>query len=128
MYKRQTKECVELGLKEVKPWGFMGDMAQAVYDHAISNGYSVVKEMGGHGVGLDFHEDPFVSYIGKRNTEIVLAPGMIFTIEPMINMGDSSIFLDQKNGWTVYTKDGKPSAQWEIMVLVTEDGNEVLAY
>ncbi|MEE0777079.1 MAG: methionyl aminopeptidase [Bacillota bacterium] len=123
-----TKECVELGLKEVKPWGFMGDMAQAVYDHAISNGYSVVKEMGGHGVGLDFHEDPFVSYIGKRNTEIVLAPGMIFTIEPMINMGDSSIFLDQKNGWTVYTKDGKPSAQWEIMVLVTEDGNEVLAY
>lgn len=123
-----TKECVELGLKEVKPWEFMGNMSQAVYDHAVANGYSVVREMGGHGVGLEFHEDPFVSYIGKRNTEIVLAPGMIFTIEPMINMGESGIYLDQKNGWTVYTKDGKPSAQWEIMVLVTEDGHEVLAY
>ena len=123
-----AKECVELGLKEVKPWGFMGDMSQAIHDHAVANGYSVVREMGGHGVGLEFHEDPFVSYVGKRNTEIVLAPGMIFTIEPMINMGEHGIYLDKKNGWTVYTKDGKPSAQWEIMVLVTEDGHEVLAY
>ena len=123
-----VKECVELGLKEVLPWGFLGDMAQAVQQHAEENGYSVVREIGGHGVGLEFHEDPWVGYIGKKNTGMMLAPGMIFTIEPMINMGSSDVYVNDEDGWTVYTKDGKPSAQWEIMVLVTEDGNEVLAW
>lgn len=123
-----TKECVEKGLEQVKPWGFLGDMSQAVYDHAHANGYSVVREIGGHGIGLEFHEDPWVGYIGKAGTGMVLAPGMIFTIEPMINMGGHEIFVDDSDGWTVYTEDGKPSAQWEIMVLVTEDGYEVLAY
>ena len=123
-----VKECVELGLKEVKPWGFLGDMSQAVYDHAKENGYSVVREIGGHGVGLEFHEDPWVGYIGRRGTDMLLVPGMIFTIEPMINMGTHEIYVDDDDNWTVYTQDGKPSAQWEIMVLVTEDGNEVLAY
>lgn len=123
-----VKECVELGLKEVKPWGFLGDMAQAINDHARANGYSVVQEIGGHGVGLEFHEDPWVSYIGERGTGMMMAPGMIFTIEPMINMGTHEIFVDEEDNWTVYTKDGRPSAQWEIMVLVTEDGHEVLAY
>lgn len=123
-----VKECVELGLKEVKPWGFLGDMSQAVYDHAKANGYSVVREIGGHGVGLEFHEDPWVGYIGRRGTDMLLVPGMIFTIEPMINMGTHEIYVDDDDNWTVYTQDGKPSAQWEIMVLVTEDGNEVLAY
>lgn len=123
-----VKECVELGLKEVKPWGFLGDMAHAVQTHAEENGYSVVQEIGGHGVGLEFHEDPWVGYIGKRGTDMMMAPGMIFTIEPMINMGKHDIFVDEENDWTVYTEDGKPSAQWEIMVLVTEDGHEVLAY
>ena len=123
-----TKECVELGLAEVKPWGFLGDMSQAVYDYAHANGYSVVREIGGHGVGLEFHEDPWVGYIGKAGTGMLLVPGMIFTIEPMINMGGPEIFVDDSDGWTVYTEDGKPSAQWEIMVLVTEEGTEVLAY
>ncbi len=123
-----TKECVELGLEQVKPWGFLGDMAQAVNDHAAKNGYSVVREIGGHGVGLEFHEDPWVGYIAKRGTEMLLVPGMIFTIEPMINMGTHEIFVDDANGWTVYTEDRKPSAQWEIQVLVTETGHEVLAY
>ena len=123
-----TKECVEKGLAQVKPWGFLGDMSQAVYDHAHANGYSVVREIGGHGVGLEFHEDPWVGYIGKAGTGMLLAPGMIFTIEPMINMGGHEIFVDDSDGWTVYTEDGKPSAQWEIMVLVTEEGYEVLAY
>lgn len=123
-----VKECVELGLKEVKPWGFLGDMAHAVQTHAEENGYSVVQEIGGHGVGLEFHEDPWVGYIGKRGTDMMMAPGMIFTIEPMINMGKHDIFVDEENDWTVYTEDGRPSAQWEIMVLVTEDGHEVLAY
>ena len=125
---RVTKEAVELGLKEVKPWGFLGDMGQAVHDHVKKNGYSVVEYVGGHGVGLEFHEDPFVSYVTKRGTEMVMAPGMIFTIEPMVNMGTSEIYVDDSNGWTIYTEDGKPSAQWEIMVLVTETGHEVLAW
>lgn len=123
-----TKECVELGLEQVKPWGFLGDMAQAVHDHATKNGYSVVREIGGHGVGLEFHEDPWVGYIAKSGTEMLLVPGMIFTIEPMINMGTHEIFVDDENGWTVYTEDQKPSAQWEIQVLVTETGHEVLSY
>ena len=125
---RVVRECVELGLKEVKPWGFLGDMGQAVHDHALKNGYSVVREIGGHGVGLEFHEDPWVGYCSVRNTEMLLVPGMIFTIEPMINMGTERIYQDKKNGWTIYTADDKPSAQWEIMVLVTEDGHEVLAW
>ncbi|HIQ75592.1 MAG TPA: methionyl aminopeptidase [Candidatus Cottocaccamicrobium excrementipullorum] len=123
-----TKECVKLGLEQVKPWGFLGDMAQAVNDHAKANGYSIVREIGGHGCGLEFHEDPWVGYIGKRGTEMVMAPGMVFTIEPMVNMGRPDIFVDDENGWTVYTDDGLPSAQWEIQVLVTEDGHEVLSY
>lgn len=123
-----TKECVELGLEQVKPWGFLGDMAQAVNDHAVKHGYSVVREIGGHGVGLEFHEDPWVGYIGTRGTDMMMVPGMIFTIEPMINMGTHEIYVDEENDWEVYTTDGKPSAQWEIMVLVTEDGHEVLSY
>lgn len=123
-----AKECVELGLAQVKPWGFLGDMAQAVNDHATANGYSVVREIGGHGVGLEFHEDPWVGYIGTRGTDMMMAPGMIFTIEPMVNMGTHEIYVDDQNDWEVYTMDGKPSAQWEIMVLVTEDGYEVLSY
>lgn len=123
-----TKECVELGLQEVKPWGFLGDMGQAVHDHAFANGYTVVREIGGHGVGLEFHEEPWVGYNSKRGTQMVMAPGMIFTIEPMVNMGEVGIYTDGDNKWEVYTDDGLPSAQWEIMVLVTETGHEVLCW
>ncbi len=123
-----TKECVALGLKEVKPWGFLGDMGQAVHDHAYSNGYTVVREIGGHGVGMDFHEEPWVSYNSHRGNEMLMVPGMMFTIEPMVNMGKPDIYIDKINEWTVYTQDGLPSAQWEIQVLVTEDGAEIIAY
>lgn len=123
-----AKECVEAGLKEVKPWGFLGDMGQAVHDHAYANGYTVVREIGGHGVGLEFHEDPWVGYNSKRGTEMLMVPGMIFTIEPMINMGRVEIYVDDDNGWTTYTEDGMPSAQWEVQVLVTEDGYEIISY
>lgn len=123
-----VKECVELGLKEVKPWGFLGDMGEAVHEHAVKNGYSVVKQIGGHGIGLEFHEDPWVGYCTKRGEDMLLVPGMIFTIEPMVNMGTDKVFQDEKDGWTIYTADRKPSAQWEIMVLVTEDGAEILCY
>ena len=106
----------------------VGDMGQAVNDHAKANGFSVVREIGGHGVGLEFHEEPFVSYVTSKGTEMVMAPGMIFTIEPMINMGKADVYVDDEDDWTVFTADGSPSAQWEIMVLVTEDGYEVLCY
>lgn len=123
-----AKEAVEKGLVEVKPWGYLGDMGQAIHDHAKANGFSVVYDIGGHGVGLQFHEEPFVSYVTERGEEMLMVPGMIFTIEPMVNMGTADIYIDDSNGWTAYTEDGMPSAQWEIMVLVTEDGHEVLAY
>ncbi len=123
-----TKECMELGLTMVKPWNFLGDMAQVVNDHARKNGYSVVVDIGGHGIGLEFHEEPFVSYVTSAGTEMLMVPGMVFTIEPMVNMGTSEIYVDDDDGWTVYTADGKPSAQWEITVAVTKDGYEVLTW
>ena len=123
-----TKECVELGLEQVKPWGFMGDMSHAVEEHALANGYRVVEEFGGHGVGIEFREDPFVGYVGDPGTDMLLVPGLMFTIEPMINMGRKDIFIDEDNGWEVYTQDGKPSAQWEIQVLVTDTGHEVISW
>lgn len=123
-----AKECVELGLAQVKPWGHLGDVAQAINDHAMANGYAVVREVGGHGIGLEFHETPFVSYVIKKGTGMVMAPGMVFTIEPMINMGTAEVYVDDDNGWTIYTDDDEPSAQWEIMVHVTEDGYEVMSW
>ncbi|MBQ7063658.1 MAG: type I methionyl aminopeptidase [Firmicutes bacterium] len=125
---RVTKECVELGLAEVKPWARLGDMAAVINAHARKNGYSVVREIGGHGVGLEFHEDPWVSYVAPAGTGMVMVPGMVFTIEPMVNMGRAGFRINRFDGWTVRTADHKPSAQWEIMVLVTETGYEVLAW
>ena len=123
-----TKECVELGLAEVKPWGFLGDVGAAICEHAHANGYTVVREIGGHGVGVEFHEEPWVGYNTKRGEEMLLVPGLMFTIEPMVNMGTQQIYTDQENGWEVYTMDGKPSAQWEYQVLVTENGAEVIVW
>ena len=123
---RITKECVELGLAAAKPWGHLGDIAHAINSHAQKNGYSVVEEIGGHGIGLEFHEDPFVSYVTPKGSEMVLVPGMIFTIEPMINEGSPDFFIDEENDWTVYTIDDGLSAHIEYMVLITETGVEVL--
>lgn len=123
-----ARQALDEGLKMVKPWGFLGDMGQAVNDFVKSKGYSVVREVGGHGIGLEFHEEPWVSYVSTKGTEMLMLPGFIFTIEPMINMGKPGIYTDEKNGWTIYTRDGLPSAQWEIQVLVTEDGYEIISY
>lgn len=123
-----TKECVQKGLEAVKPWGRLGDVGYAVHQHALQNGYTVVKEIGGHGVGIAFHEDPWVSFTAPADSGMLLVPGMIFTIEPMVNMGNAAIRQESEDSWPVYTADGKPSAQWEIMVLVTEEGSEVLAW
>ena len=123
-----TKECVQIGLDNVIPWTFLGDMGSKVHQHALDNGYSVVREIGGHGCGLEFHEDPFVSYVSRPGEEMLMVPGMVFTIEPMVNMGEHYVFVDEENDWTVYTEDGSPSAQWEVQVLVTETGYEVLCW
>ena len=123
-----TKQSLQVGLEHVKPWGYLGDMGQAIHEFAHENGYSVVREIGGHGIGLEFHEEPWVSYVSKAGHEMLMVPGMIFTIEPMINMGTHHVVTNEEDGWTVTTKDGKPSAQWEIQVLVTNDGYEIISY
>ena len=121
-----TKECVQIGIEHARPWTLLGDLGAAVHKHAVDNGYSVVREIGGHGCGVEFHEDPYVSYVSLPGTGMLLVPGMCFTIEPMVNMGTDEIFEDEYNGWTIYTDDDKPSAQWEVQVLITEDGCEVI--
>ena len=123
-----TKECIELGLEQVKPWTPIGNMGSAVHKHAVENGYSVVREIGGHGVGVEFHEDPWVSFVSEENTGVLMVPGMMFTIEPMVNMGKPDVWEDEDDGWTIRTEDGKPSAQWEYTILVTEDGTEILSH
>ena len=123
---RVTQECVELGLAQAKPWNHLGDIADAINSHAKANGYSVVEEIGGHGVGLEFHEEPWVSYVTPKGSEMLLVPGMIFTIEPMINEGSPEFFVDEDNDWTVYTEDDGLSAQVEYMVRITDDGAVVM--
>ena len=125
---RVTKEAVEEGLRAVKPWGHLGDIGAAVNAYAQAHGYSVVREFGGHGIGLEFHEDPFVSFVTEAGTGPVLAPGLMFTIEPMINLGKPDIDMSDPNGWTVRTADGLPTAQWEVQIVVTEDGYELLSW
>lgn len=123
-----TKQSLQVGLEQVKPWGHLGDMGNAIHEFAVKNGYSVVREIGGHGIGLEFHEEPWVSFVSNPGEEMLMVPGLVFTIEPMINMGSDEVYTNEDDGWTVYTADGKPSAQWEIQVLVTEDGYEVLSW
>ena len=123
-----TKECVQIGIEHARPWTLLGDLGAAVHKHAVDNGYSVVREIGGHGCGVEFHEDPYVSYVSLPGTGMLLVPGMCFTIEPMVNMGTDEIFEDEYNGWTIYTDDDKPAAQGEVHVLITEDGCEVITY
>ena len=106
----------------------IGNMGSAVHKHAVENGYSVVREIGGHGVGVEFHEDPWVSFVSEENTGVLMVPGMMFTIEPMVNMGSDEIYTDEIDEWTVRTEDGLPSAQWEVTVLVTETGCEVICW
>lgn len=123
-----TKECLEIGIAAAQPWAHLGDVGAAIQEHAEKNGYSVVRDLCGHGVGIQFHEDPEVMHYGRRGTGTLILPGMTFTIEPMINMGTYQVFVDESDEWTVCTDDGLPSAQWEHMILITETGNEILTY
>lgn len=123
-----TKKCLEIGIQAAQPWHTVGDIGYAISEYAHRQGYSVVRELGGHGVGIEFHEDPFVSHIAKKNTGMLLVPGMVITIEPMINAGKAGVVIDPYNEWTISTIDGKDSAQWEHTILITETGNEILTY
>ena len=124
---RITKECMERGIAAAKPWHFVGDISAACGDYAHLNGYSVVTDLGGHGVGKDFHMEPFVAHEGEANTGMLLVPGMVLTVEPMINVGKKQVTVDSSDNWTVRTKDKKLSAQWEKTILITETGTEVLS-
>ena len=123
-----AKECLEIGMQAAKPFGFVGDIGNAIEKHAKKNGFSVVRDLCGHGVGLKFHEEPDVEHFGRKGTGMLLVPGMVFTIEPMINMGTHKVFVDEEDGWTVVTEDEEPSAQWEHTFVMTENGLEILTY
>ena len=122
-----TKEALDLCVKEIKPFMRLGDIGYIINKHVTKHGFSVVREIGGHGVGIEMHEDPYVCHYGKKDTGMVLFPGMVFTIEPMINEGDRHVFLDSSNDWEIYTQDGLLSAQWEYTLLMTEEGLEILS-
>ena len=122
------KKSVEAGLAAVRPWGHLGDVGAAVNELCREAGFTVVEEYGGHGIGREFHEDPFVSFVSERGTGPILVPGMCFTIEPMVNAGAPDITTDKDYGWIVRTADGSDSAQWEVQLVVTEDGYELLSW
>lgn len=120
-----TYECMWLGIDQVKPGATLGDVGHVIQKHGEGAGYSIVREYCGHGIGQKFHQDPQVLHYGKPNSGVTLKPGMIFTIEPMVNVGRRDI-RTLADGWTVVTKDRSLSAQWEHTILVTDDGYEVL--
>ena len=122
---RVTHECLWIGIDQVKPGAHLGDIGAAIQKYAEACGYSVVQEFCGHGIGRGFHEEPQVLHYGRAGTGVELQPGMIFTIEPMINAGKRHLKI-LNDGWTVVTKDRSLSAQWEHTLLVTETGCEVL--
>ncbi len=137
-----TKECLEIGMEAAQPWHFVGEIGKAIGKYAHENGYTVVRELAGHGVGNGFHEEPIVDHYDTsldhcdtsldpddtRHKGMLLVPGMVFTIEPMVNLGARDVFIDEEDGWTVVTEDELPSAQWEHTLLMTEHGVEVLTH
>ena len=127
---RVAKECLEIGMEVAKPFTFVGDIGYAIEQHCKKHHYGVVRDLCGHGVGLKFHEEPEVPHFGRRGTGMLLVPGMVFTIEPMVNMGTWKVFVDADDefGWEVISEDELPSAQWEHTLLMTDNGVEVLSY
>ena len=120
-----TKECLDLAIEAVKPFLPTNIIGQVIEEHATKHGYSVVEVFGGHGLGLAFHEEPFIYHYARKDKQMIMLPNMTFTIEPMINLGvaDAKIL---KDGWTAVTKDGKLSAQWEHTILVGTEKAEIL--
>ncbi len=122
---RVTQECLFKGIEQIAPGNTLGDIGFHVHRHATRNGYSVVKDYCGHGIGREMHEDPQVLHYGKKRKGLKLQEGMVFTIEPMVNVGGAAV-EHLEDDWTVVTRDGKLSAQWEHTIAVTENGYEIL--
>lgn len=122
---RVARECMYIGIDMVKPYADFGEIGYAIEQHAIANGFSVVRDYGGHGIGVEFHENPHVNHFGHKSRGIYMVPGMTFTVEPMINAGNYKTRV-LSDDWTAVTADGSLSAQWEHTVLVTETGVEIL--
>lgn len=120
-----ARECLDVGIDQVMPYRDFGEIGYAIEQHAVKNGFSVVRDYGGHGIGIRFHEEPHVHHYGSRKRGIMMMPGMVFTIEPMINQGRFETRL-MPDSWTAVTIDGKLSAQWEHTILVTETGAEIM--
>ena len=125
-----TKACLEIGMEAAKPWHGVNEIGRAIEKHAKKHHYGVVRDLCGHGVGVQFHEEPEVCHFAQRGDGMILVPGMVFTIEPMINMGTWKVFIDADDpyGWEVISEDELPSAQWEHTLLMTEHGVEILSY
>ena len=125
-----TQECFWIGAKMCRPGVKLGDISHAIQMHAENNGCGVIRDLCGHGVGLKFHEKPDVMHYGHKGTGMLLVPGMVFTIEPMVNMGTWKVFIDADDeyGWEVISGDEKPSAQWEHTFVMTEHGVEILTH
>lgn len=125
---RVTEECLKKGVQAAQAFTFLGDVGHVIECHAKRNGFSVVRDFCGHGVGIQFHEEPEVLHYGRKSSGMLLVPSMTLTIEPMLNMGTWKVVMDQSDGWTVYTEDRLPSAQWEYTILITESEPEILAH
>jgi methionyl aminopeptidase len=120
------KECLDIGIKKAVVGNRLGDIGYFIQHHAEKNGFSVVRDYTGHGIGQQMHEDPTVLHYGERGRGIRIQEGMVFTVEPMINAGEYDCYLDEQNGWTVYTYDGSLSVQFEHTIAITGNGPEIL--
>ena len=118
-------ECLMRAIAELKPGMLVSEIGDIIETYALAHGCSVVNQFVGHGTGLQFHEEPQIPH-HRNSSQVPLAPGMVFTIEPMINVGVREAVIDADNKWTARTKDGKPSAQWEHTILITDTGHEIL--
>lgn len=121
-----TEKAMWIGIQAVKPYKKICEIGEAIENFVSQYGYSIVRDLAGHGIGKYFHEDPIVPHYKNNEVKILMKPGMTFTIEPMINEGVYEVYIDKQDKWTVKTADGKLSAQFEHTILVTEDGYEVL--
>ena len=121
-----TKKSLSLGIKSAKTGGRLSDIGYAIQKYVEDNGFSVVRDLVGHGIGENLHEEPQIPNYGEKGEGIILKEGMCFAIEPMVNMGENEI-LTKKDGWTIYTKDMKPSAHFEHTIVVRKEGGEILS-
>lgn len=123
-----TKQALDASVDAIVPWETtLGDIGYTIDKIVKNHGFSIVREIGGHGVGLEIHEEPFVAHFGKKKEGMILTPGMVITIEPLVNAGSRKVFLDETDGWGIYTVDGSLSAQVEYTIVILEDGAHIIS-